>query len=187
MLKFKLFTNFEEEEKYLTDMAQNGFVFKKQGMIFYHFSKDTPSALNYRIDYRIFDSNNKYSEYITFFEDCGWKLVYGSPNIGFHYFIPIKSDAKEEIFSDRISYADRYKRLAKHLVQNVIGQLLFLLVVYIVLNYINLDGLNMENVAAIFILKALPFYAILTLPLLGYYFLKTWKIYRQILSRQNEY
>jgi hypothetical protein len=56
MKKFKIFYDFDEEEKYLNGMAAQGYILKKYSIFgLYHF-EDTgkPQNPNYRIDYRTF-------------------------------------------------------------------------------------------------------------------------------------
>ncbi|WP_257204066.1 DUF2812 domain-containing protein [Acetivibrio thermocellus] len=51
MKKFKMFWNFDEEEKYLKDMARQGYIFKKYSIFgFCHFESGKPQNLNYKID-----------------------------------------------------------------------------------------------------------------------------------------
>ena len=54
MKRFKIFYDFEKEEKYLHDMAEEGHILKKYSVFgFYHFEDTKPQNLNYKIDYRI--------------------------------------------------------------------------------------------------------------------------------------
>ncbi|NLY18732.1 MAG: DUF2812 domain-containing protein [Clostridiaceae bacterium] len=112
MMKFKIFWDFDEEEKYLNGMAAQGYIFKKYSIFgFYHFEPGKPQNPNYRIDYRTFRDRKEYDNYIALFEDAGWKHVWGTKNSGNQYFLPMSEKAGTDIFSDRISAAARYKTL----------------------------------------------------------------------------
>ena len=81
MKRFKIFYDFEKEEKYLHDMAEEGHILKKYSVFgFYHFEDTKPQNLNYKIDYRIFKSKKDFDNYIALFEDAGWRHVYGTQN-----------------------------------------------------------------------------------------------------------
>jgi hypothetical protein len=121
MKKFKIFWNFDEEEKYLNGMAAQGYILKKYSIFgFYHFENGKPQNLNYKIDYRTFKNKEEYDNYITLFEDAGWKHVYGTKISGNQYFLPMNEKAGTDIFSDRVSAAARYKTLYNICIANVI-------------------------------------------------------------------
>jgi hypothetical protein len=114
MKVFKVFVDLDKEEKYLCEMAEKGYLFVKYSYWgVYTFEPTEPKTLNYRVDYRYFSSKAQFEEYVTLFEDSGWEHIYGTQSSGSQYFIP-KQDANqtEDIFSDRVSKADRYKRLS---------------------------------------------------------------------------
>jgi len=50
MKKFKMFWNFDEEEKYLKDMARQGYILKVLHIWFLSFESGKPQNLNYKID-----------------------------------------------------------------------------------------------------------------------------------------
>lgn len=110
MRKFKLFWDFDAEEKYLNDMASKGYILKKYSMFgFYHFELSQPQKLNYKIDYRVFNDREEFENYIALFEDAGWKHVSGTKRSGVQYFLPMNEKAGTDIFSNRASAAMRYK------------------------------------------------------------------------------
>jgi hypothetical protein len=51
-------------------------------------------------------------DYCTMFEDSGWVHVAGTRSSGSQYFVKVRPDASEDIFSDNLSRAGRYKRLS---------------------------------------------------------------------------
>jgi len=130
MKKFKILRDFDQEEKYLNGMAEQGYIFKKHSILgFYHFEPGQPQNLSYKIDYRIFKDRKDYENYIALFEDAGWKHVYGTKNSGNQYFLPISKKAGTDIFSDRISAAGRYKTLYSICLVNVVCFVCYLSVV----------------------------------------------------------
>lgn len=112
MRKFKFFLNFEKEEKWLNQMAAEGFEFvgKSLGYLFRPAQSKNP---NIKIDYRTFKNQADFIDYCTLFEDCGWKHITGTKNSGAQYFKKVSQNADEDIFSDADSKAARYKRLSE--------------------------------------------------------------------------
>jgi len=121
MKKFRIFINFQKEEKWLEQMALQGWLLKKQNII-YTFTPAPPQQANIKIDYRIFTKNQDFIDYITLFEDSGWKHISGTKMSGNQYFIQL-NDNNEDIFSDSMSRAGRYKRAANMM---LFGAILFL-------------------------------------------------------------
>jgi hypothetical protein len=64
-----------------------------------------------RIDYHEIAKNDEYQNYISMFEDAGWKLIRGSKIEGTHYFEQVDENTSDELFSDNQSLAGLYKRL----------------------------------------------------------------------------
>lgn len=110
MRKFKLFVSFEEEEKWLQEQARKGLILKKK-RTFYNFVKSDPRNLIYAVDYRSFKSKSDYINYITMFEDFGWKHISGTKYSYEQYFCMDKIDNSEtpSIYSDRETSVKRYK------------------------------------------------------------------------------
>lgn len=118
MKQFKRFKNFEQEEEYLSHMAQNGFEFVKHSTFgIYHFKKATAKSSSYKVDYRIFNKKSDFLDYISIFEDSGWKHIYGTQESGQQYFLQLSKEATSDIFSDEKSKADRYIRLQRRCVE----------------------------------------------------------------------
>lgn len=112
MRKFKMFIDIDKEEKYLNEMARNGYIFNKTTVFgFYHFIKDTPADLNYKIDYRGFTKVSDFEDYKSLFDDAGWMHVHGTTYGYNQYFLPKQGTIDNEIFSTEESKAARYKRL----------------------------------------------------------------------------
>jgi hypothetical protein len=115
MKKFKIFADFDKEERFLNTMAGKGFRLAKHNTasLWYTFTPAVPAELNYRIDFRQFKNKREYYDYLTLFGESGWEHICGSYHSGSHYFLPAKGGARtEDIFSDTDSKAGRFKRYA---------------------------------------------------------------------------
>lgn len=112
MRKFKFFIDFNKEEKWLEDMAKKGYELEGKSLG-YNFRYAEPEDAVIRIDYRTFKKQENFIDYCTLFEDSGWKHIAGSKSSGTQYFKKIKEDSEDDIFSDSISKAGKYKRLSK--------------------------------------------------------------------------
>ena len=106
----KKFDSFEAEEKWLMELAQEGWRLvsydtAELGACRYKFIED-PAASQYRyqIDYRDFNSKSAYEEYKNLFDETGWTSLSKNFFYSKHIFI---STSKSEIFSDRMSRLER--------------------------------------------------------------------------------
>jgi len=111
MRKYRLFVNFQKEEKWLEHMAAQGWQMKKQ-WLGYVFESAVPEQANIKIDYRHFKRQQDFLEYCALFEDSGWQHISGTKNSGNQYFKQVGEYSTEDIFSDDTSRAGRYKRLS---------------------------------------------------------------------------
>lgn len=101
MIKYKFFTDFDKEEKWLNEMARQGYRFSGKSLGYrYKFAPVEPEHAVIKIDYRNFDKQEDFEDYRALFEDTGWKHVSGTKNSGHQYFRKIDGKSKEEIFSD---------------------------------------------------------------------------------------
>lgn len=114
MTIFKCFTNFEKEEAWLAEMAKTGYKLTNVTMGGYHFNfmPGYSGELTYRIDYRTFRKNMDFDNYRAMFYDFGWLHIAGTKCTGAQYFVKIRPDAGEDIFSENLSRAGRYKRIS---------------------------------------------------------------------------
>ncbi len=129
MRKFKIFLNFQKEEKWLEHMASQGWQLKNQS-IFYTFVPAQPEQTSIKIDFRIFVKQQDFLDYCALFEDSGWRHIAGTKNSGNQYFMRIDENSGEDIFSDAVSRAGRYKR-ASHMMLTGIGIFLPFIVIAI--------------------------------------------------------
>lgn len=111
MKRFRMFFRFDREERWLEEMAKNGWLLSGKGL-FYEFQRCTPGECVIRADYREFKNKGEFWEYVALFEDSGWKHLAGSKGSGNQYFLRLSGSSTEDIFSDGRSRAGRYKRLA---------------------------------------------------------------------------
>ena len=138
MTKFKLFFNFDKEEKWLMRMAEQGYQLKSTAFG-YNFYYAQPENAIFKIDYRTFKSNQDFLDYCALFEDSGWKHIAGTKQSGTQYFKKLHKDGDEDIFSDSFSRAGRYKRLSNMwLSLSVVW--LPLLVIMLTSDWLNMDG-----------------------------------------------
>lgn len=112
MKKYKFFTKFDQEEKWLNDMARQGCRFIKKTSFGYEFEPEKPVIATVKMDYRIFKKQEDFEDYRALFEDSGWEHISGTKSSGYQYFKNMDELGSEEIFSDVDSKASRYKRLA---------------------------------------------------------------------------
>ncbi|MCM3629338.1 DUF2812 domain-containing protein [Paenibacillus glycanilyticus] len=112
MKKIKFFTNFNEEENWLNDMARQGYQFTKKTSFSYEFESQKPENAIIKMDYRTFKKREDFEDYCALFEDSGWEHIAGTKSSGYQYFKKADKQGSIEIFSDVDSKAGRYKRLS---------------------------------------------------------------------------
>lgn len=135
MKKFKIFWDFDAEERYLNKMAAQGHILKNYSVFgVYHFMDGQPQQLNYKIDYRTFKSKREFQDYLALFDDAGWMHVCGTKWNGSQYFLPIHEQAGSDIFSDHASATARYKTLYNLCLANFSVFMIYLAVVLITLS-----------------------------------------------------
>lgn len=139
MKKFKFFIDYDREEKWLNEMAKKGYMLEDVSCG-YKFSLSNPENATIRIDYRIFKNENDFLDYCTLFEDSGWRHIAGTKYSGTQYFKKISEDSDDDIFSDAISKAGRYKRLSDMWLSIAVG-LFPTLVVLILTKSININAM----------------------------------------------
>lgn len=111
MKRFRMFFRFDKEERWLEEMAANGWLLCGKWLN-YKFQRCTPDRCVIRADYHEFQNAGDFGEYVALFEDSGWKHIAGSRYSGTQYFLKLWDSGTEDIFSDSRSRAGRYKRMA---------------------------------------------------------------------------
>lgn len=103
--------NEEKEEKWLSEMAQKGWLLESYFLGIYTFSKAKPDNYIYKLDY-YGGMNRDKKEYRNIFEDAGWEHV--AEFAGWQYF-RIKADNCKypDIYSDNASKVEKYRSLFK--------------------------------------------------------------------------
>ena len=109
MKKFKVFWNFDNEERWLNEMAARGHLLSRAGFR-YTFAPCEPGSAVVRVDYRPSMSEEDFADYIELFQDAGWRHCSGKRGGGPQYFVASSARADPDIFSDRASRAQRYQR-----------------------------------------------------------------------------
>ncbi|QJU55082.1 DUF2812 domain-containing protein [Herbiconiux sp. KACC 21604] len=106
---FKIFADFDKEERWLNRQAAEGRLVHKAGPL-YAFAPVEPGSAVVRVDYRPTMSAADFDDYVTLFADAGWRHLAGTRTSGTQYFASSAERADTEIFSDPSSRALRYRR-----------------------------------------------------------------------------
>ncbi|HDX9588887.1 TPA: DUF2812 domain-containing protein [Bacillus pseudomycoides] len=110
MKKFKMFFDIEKEEQWLNEQLQKGYRCTNiSGLGIYTFEK-TDKRYVMRLDYQDYLSKKKFKDYKGIYEDFGWSYINDSWLGGTRYWQK-EDDGQNEIFSDRQSKSNYYKRL----------------------------------------------------------------------------
>lgn len=113
MRRIRFFTKLEEEEKWLNDMARQGYLLTRKTLLGYVFEPCGTTNAIIKMDYRIFKKRDDFEDYRALFEDSGWEHIAGTKSSGYQYFKKVDKDQGSiDIFSDVNSRAGRYKRLS---------------------------------------------------------------------------
>lgn len=126
MKKFKLFTSYSEEEKWLSEQSNLGWeLIKKRA--FYTFRKKSQQFLVYGVDYRTFKNKEDYQDYLNLFDDAGWNHVAGNLRSGEQYFYAYPQKERDlSIFSDRKSSQFRYRKKTIRCLQRITAIVLYM-------------------------------------------------------------
>ncbi len=99
----------DKEEKWLEEMAVQGWKFESATPFVYSFRKSTPEKVTLRMDYKVVQDKD-YQEYLSLFHQAGWELVTQFSN--WHYFrVNCQQDEVLEIFNSEHAKAEKYRRL----------------------------------------------------------------------------
>jgi hypothetical protein len=120
MKKFRMFLSVKAEEDWINSIQEDGhdLVSINSVIPLYTFEKvaNKDSFVPYvRLDFREKSmKKSDYEEYITLFQDSGWKLIKGNRFGGNQYFQQKHTDATREIYSDKDSQESMKKRYVKY-------------------------------------------------------------------------
>ena len=109
--KYFSIAEFEKEEKYLTDMAAQGWRFVDTNGTIYTFERCEPEQVVYRLDFSGIPLDQR-DDYYAMFRDYGWEYLQDS--YGFSYFRkPAEGASPEdlEIFSDGASHLEMVRKI----------------------------------------------------------------------------
>jgi len=140
MRKFKFFIDYDKEEKWLKEMEKEGYQLESKFVGGYKFRLTKPEDTTIKIDYRTFKKEEDFIDYCALFEDSGWQHIAGKKSSGTQYFKKIDRDSDDDIFSDNVSKAGKYKRLSNMFLEMAICYLP-LLVAMISADIINMDAI----------------------------------------------
>ncbi|ADU29351.1 DUF2812 domain-containing protein [Evansella cellulosilytica] len=110
MKRFKVFFNIEKEEQWLNDQLQKGYRCTNISSFGIYTFEKTDKRYAMRLDYQGYLRKERFVEYKGIYEDFGWNYIKGSSLSGIRYWQK-EEDDQNEIFSDRQSKGNYYKRL----------------------------------------------------------------------------
>lgn len=110
-----------KEERWLEAMARDGWRLVSGGIVF-RFVRDTPAEVRYRLDWRT-GTASSLKDYFDLCRDAGWQRVC---SFGSWYYFRATDSSAPELYTDRASLAERYKRLIALLAILAIPQVLSL-------------------------------------------------------------
>lgn len=128
MRKFKYFIDFDKEEKWLDAMAKQGYHLEDKTFGYKFRLADSEDA-TIKVDYRKFKKQADFIDYCALFEDSGWKHITGKKGSGAQYFKKMNAESEDDdIFSDKMSKAGKYKRLSEMFIELAVCYLPILVV-----------------------------------------------------------
>jgi hypothetical protein len=145
---YKIFFAWEDEreERWLEDMARQGWHLLRGNIAFFTFVKGEPAEVCYRLDYR--GASGADPEYFALFRDAGWEQV-ETKCFGWYCFRSPAAKHAPDIYTDVSSRVQKYQRLVWVLAV-VLGANLFAFVM--MASNEHLRWMSLMNVAAVAIL-----------------------------------
>ncbi len=115
----------EKEEKWLEQMAAEGWKLISVAPYVYEFQRCEPEKVVFRLDYKN-TLDKDYQEYLSIFKDAGWEMFATFAN--WHYFkIKPENEKIPEIYNSGKAKAQKYRRL-------LLGMIPFLPIYIVLLN-----------------------------------------------------
>lgn len=109
MVKFKLLLDKDDEVKWLNEMANNGYAFKKFRLGFYFFEECEPSQYIYDID--LLSKVSQFGEFKTFMNEADVEVL--SRWYKWVYVRKVNDSKGFELYSDVESKIEHYSRILK--------------------------------------------------------------------------
>ncbi len=107
-VKWFTIADYQEEEKYLTEMHRKGYKFVKLILpCFFVFEECQPEDVVYRLDYK---NNSERADYMQMVSDYGWECV--NKKVGWLCFRKPKGE-NDDIFSDKASKLEMINHVFK--------------------------------------------------------------------------
>lgn len=114
----KNFMNFKEEEVWLQKKLDDGWMLERYSNEFeegtyYTFRKMMDYERRswiFKVDFREFDEQEEYDDYLGVFKDSGWS-TFSKPGYSKHIFYTNSNNPNQDIFSDVDSFDEREKRV----------------------------------------------------------------------------
>ena len=131
--KFKFFMVWQEkkEEKWLEMMAGNGWHLTKVRPFVYYFIKGVPQDMVYQFDFKG-TPNEDWDDYLRIYKDAGWEHV--TTMGGWIFFRrPKVVGESQEIFTDKVSLIEKYRRVLRLLVLSIAPAPILLAVSFLLL------------------------------------------------------
>lgn len=113
MKKFNMFFDIKKEEQWLNEQLQEGYRCTNISGIGIYTFKKTDKRYVVRLDYQDYLPKKKFKEYKAIYEDFGWIHIEQYRLSGIQYWQK-EEDDQNEIFSDRQSKGNYYKRLMSY-------------------------------------------------------------------------
>lgn len=102
--------NDDKEEKFLEEMAADGYKLKNVSIGMYEFISSEPEKVRYQLDFKGINRMSE-EEYLQIFEDAGWECA---DRLGSWYYFRKTYDEEMpdlSIFSDNRSRLEKYRRI----------------------------------------------------------------------------
>lgn len=137
---FKLFFAWQDqqEERWLEEMAAQGWLLEKYTFLRYHFTAIEPAEYIYRLDYKTTPEKDM-EEYKAIFEESGWEHV-GS-YLGWQYLRIPREQYTVDIYSDKASQIEKLRRMT----MTVSGLLIPLFIMVVVLDINEIEAFERYN------------------------------------------
>lgn len=110
MIKFKYFLDPRKQETWINNVQNEGYKLNWIFMDFLFKFQETDEDYVTRIDYQEHMSKEDYQEYASMFEDFGWEKIRGGRFATTTQVFRKVSDGNDDIFSERNSIVNMYKR-----------------------------------------------------------------------------
>ncbi len=107
---FFTLTEYEQEEKWLREMANKGWMLKKVLLFGYQFEKAEPQDIVFKLDFQSTKVDPD-DEYMRMLEDYGWTYLASKNNYRYLYKVASGDDDQNEIYTDNASKLAMLKRI----------------------------------------------------------------------------